>query len=106
MRACLCIPNIKQRKHFEQNEIVILLTHMVNHYNPVQFNKCELMNNEEKQMFSKRYKECVFLALKDFIKSRLYPYPEIKDKSEHIKRFVSKNKALLKGYFNTFLFRK
>ena len=31
VRACLYIPNMKQRKHFEQNEIVILLTHMINH---------------------------------------------------------------------------
>ena len=36
----------QQRKDFEQSEIVILLTHMINHYNPVQFNKFELMNNE------------------------------------------------------------
>ena len=69
---------------------------MINHYNPVQFNKCELMNNEEKQMFSKCFKECVILPLKDFIKYRLYPYPEeeglfhfnkLKDKNENIKRF-------------------
>ena len=69
------------------------------------------MNNEEKQMYSKCFKECVILPLKDFIKCRLYPYPEeeglfhsnkLNDKNEHIKRFVSKNIALLKDYFNSF----
>ena len=73
------------------------------------------MNNEEKQMLSKSFKECVILPLKDFVKSRLYPYPEekglfhsnnLKDKKEHIKRFVSENVTLLKDYFNSFLFHK
>ena len=115
VRACLYIPNMKQRKHFEQNEIVILLTHIINHYNPVQFIKYELLNNEEKQMFSKCFKECVILPLKDFIKCRLYPYPKeeglfhsnkLKVKNEQIKRFESENLTLLKDYFNSFLFHK
>ena len=79
VRACLYIPNMKQRKHFEQNEIVILLTHMINHYNPVHFNKCELMNNKEKQVFSKCFKECVILPLKSFIKCQLTRIAKKKD---------------------------
>ena len=71
------------------------------------------MTNEEKQMFSKSFKECLILPLRDFIKCRLYPYPEeeglfhsnkLKDKNEHIKRVVSENITLLKNYFNSFLF--
>ena len=69
-----------------------------------------------KAKICKCFKECVILPLKDFIKCRLYTYPEeeeglfhsnkLKDKNEHIKRFVSENITLLEDYFNSFLFHK
>ena len=114
LRACFFIPNMKQRKDFDQNEIVILLTHMINHYNPVQFGKCELMSDEEKRMFAKYFKESISPMLKEFTKLRLYPYPDEyafsgrkqKDKNETIKAFVYENLTVLKEYFNSNNFHK